>query len=365
MLQTLHNFFVLKNSPHDAQTIKKIILLNAILVISTLVMILFGLRHILTYQQPINGIFILIGAILSTLTIIDFQKNKSIERTSIIVTIVLFIGFILTTIIQSNQHFSLIWTIFFPLLAFELNGYKKGFVFSGIFYLIVFTLAYHGIGTWLDGDWTFESYLRFVIASLILINITFINRISESNTSKILKVKDQKEQEYIKKLEDLSSLDSLTKLYNRRKIDEILDNELSRSERHNRPLVVSIFDIDDFKNVNDIYGHIVGDKVLIELAQLIKASTRKSDYFGRWGGEEFILIFPETTIDQATALVEKLRNIISSHPFLDAKNITCSFGITQMEKYDTITTIINKADKGLYEAKNSGKNCVKVFYKTS
>ncbi|NLV81554.1 MAG: GGDEF domain-containing protein, partial [Synergistaceae bacterium] len=129
----------------------------------------------------------------------------------------------------------------------------------------------------------------------------------------------------------------------------------SDANRTNNPLSVAIFDIDDFKKVNDSKGHIYGDQVLIDVAANIKNSIRISDVAGRYGGEEFMVIFPNTDLETATKISERIRQAIESYSFVDGLKITISGGIKEYERED-MTELINLADKNLYKAKKNGKN---------
>ncbi len=160
------------------------------------------------------------------------------------------------------------------------------------------------------------------------------------------------------KLENLAVTDNLTELYNRLKLDECVYNEISRSKRFNHQFGVAMIDIDNFKSVNDTYGHQIGDKVLVEIAQIIKNNLRETDIAGRWGGEEFLLIMPETDEDGFRKVIETIRELIEVYDFSIIGNKTASFGITMYEKGDTLESLIKKADDALYQAKRDGKNKV-------
>jgi diguanylate cyclase (GGDEF)-like protein len=160
------------------------------------------------------------------------------------------------------------------------------------------------------------------------------------------------------KIKRLSEEDYLTKLHNRRKIHEILQNEISRSKRYNSTFAVILFDIDNFKNTNDKFGHNAGDQLLVEISGIIRHIIRESDIASRWGGEEFLVFCPHTNIDGAFSLAEKLRNNIEKNEFEGIGYKTCSFGVAQIEHADTVQSLIQRADEALYSAKNSGKNMV-------
>ena len=159
-----------------------------------------------------------------------------------------------------------------------------------------------------------------------------------------------------KELEQLSAIDKLTGILNRRKIDECLEYQVSLTVRYAKNLSLIIIDIDHFKKVNDTYGHQMGDKVLFEVTKIITNSIRKSDIFGRYGGEEFLLICPETNQEQAFVLAEKLREEVAHYNFDKVGQKTISIGISQYAQDDTAATLIKKADIALYEAKNNGRN---------
>ncbi|WP_323596905.1 sensor domain-containing diguanylate cyclase [Aliarcobacter butzleri] len=161
-------------------------------------------------------------------------------------------------------------------------------------------------------------------------------------------------------LEKMASIDKLTDIYNRRMIDQFLQVEIEIASRHNEELSLMIIDIDHFKHVNDNYGHLVGDIVLSQLSKIISDNLRNSDIFGRYGGEEFLIICPKTNKDGAFILAEKLRIIVNDFTFDEVGHKTVSIGIAEFQTGDTIETLFKKADEALYEAKNSGRNRVCV-----
>ena len=136
-----------------------------------------------------------------------------------------------------------------------------------------------------------------------------------------------------------------------------LNEEILKAKRYNTPLSIIYFDIDHFKQINDTYGHKKGDFILKEVSKIILQNIRKTDIFGRWGGEEFIIILPFTDLENALILAEKLRKKIEEHDF-DGINITISFGVTELKIDDNADTLINRADEALYKAKNKGRNRV-------
>ncbi|WP_331773841.1 diguanylate cyclase [Sulfurospirillum sp. 1612] len=178
---------------------------------------------------------------------------------------------------------------------------------------------------------------------------------------RIIKQQNQKLKDYNTQLEELFVTDKLTGLYNRHKLDDTLISELMRFKRYQAPLSIIIMDIDFFKSINDTYGHQVGDEVLKDFANLNKNAIRSSDILGRWGGEEFLIICPETDLESAYILAEKLRSILESHEFANVGNITASFGVTTATIGANVDNLIAQADDALYKAKSKGRNRVERF----
>lgn len=161
-------------------------------------------------------------------------------------------------------------------------------------------------------------------------------------------------------LERLATTDKLTDTYNRLKYDEIIQQELERAGRYGRPLSLIMLDIDRFKNVNDRYGHLSGDHILRGIADIVKGHKRKMDYLFRWGGEEFMFVAPETNIEQAASLAERIRRSINDHAFNGVGNISASFGITELVEGDTDDALLKRVDDALYKAKINGRNRVET-----
>ncbi|WP_294966936.1 GGDEF domain-containing protein [Sulfurimonas sp.] len=160
------------------------------------------------------------------------------------------------------------------------------------------------------------------------------------------------------RLKHLSQTDQLTKIPNRMYIDAQLQKQDYYFRRNAQACSILLIDIVFFKSVNDTYGHILGDAVLVEFAQLLKNSIRKGDHLGRWGGEEFLIVLPHTNIAKATALAQKLRAIIYEHRFCVVEHISASFGVSSLVDELSITELIDAADKALYTSKAKGRNCV-------
>jgi diguanylate cyclase (GGDEF)-like protein len=160
-------------------------------------------------------------------------------------------------------------------------------------------------------------------------------------------------------LSKIAFQDSLTKIGNRRMLENLLEKEFKSSQEQNTIFSIIYFDIDNFKLINDQHGHEVGDNVLFEVASIVQNNLRETDYFGRWGGEEFLILAANESTQQAMLLAERLRIIIEQYSFHEAGYVTASFGVSTLMKEDQIGTILRRADFALYEAKQNGRNLVR------
>ncbi len=162
------------------------------------------------------------------------------------------------------------------------------------------------------------------------------------------------------KYKELSEIDALTGIYNRRYMDLKLTELLNLAKRYERPFSIIMFDIDRFKNINDSCGHDAGDAILKELAKLVKKELRNTDFFARYGGEEFMVLAPETPIETALELAERLRLKVQEHDFKIGERVTISLGVASLIFSDNEADLLKRVDLGLYKAKNAGRNLVGV-----
>jgi len=203
--------------------------------------------------------------------------------------------------------------------------------------------------------YTIEFKLRLIFSFL---TVTFLSALYEYFRN----ISYNRALELSKMYQQLAHHDPLTKLSNRRDAISVLKRETARIKRNKEPLVVILCDIDHFKKINDNYGHSVGDKVLVELAQLFLKQMREQDCISRWGGEEFLFILPQTSAQNAYILAEKIQRKLEKNPIAHDDHqitVTVSMGIEQFDGSKSIDEVINSADKYLYQAKHAGRN--KIF----
>jgi diguanylate cyclase (GGDEF)-like protein len=208
----------------------------------------------------------------------------------------------------------------------------------------------------------FASRIQGIIVTLLVALMTLIYLFGKERWvhDNVQMDKRMKLQELAQDLRLQATTDPLTGLSNRLKFNQALATEISRSMRYETPLSLVLYDVDNFKAVNDTHGHQVGDKVLVQLSRLVPSLLRNTDLLARWGGEEFIILAPGSDGEMAYQATEKLRNAIEQVGFDEIGTVTCSFGIAQYVYGDTAETLISRADDALYRAKLNGRNQVEL-----
>ncbi len=217
-------------------------------------------------------------------------------------------------------------------------------------------IFYHWISVKYEQEFDYRLLIKILGICLVVLSfLLYRNLIISSYNKKLIEANN--------KLEFLYKTDKLTGLFNRHFTDETIEKEVNRVNSYTLGFGFSVvlLDVDHFKWINDTYGHHIGDSVLVEIAGILKHNLRKTDLLGRWGGEEFIIVFPETQLAEAANLAEKLRSKISEHRFLAVeKTITASFGVAACKVDDTLQSLIKRVDDALYFSKRNNRNCVTV-----
>ena len=220
------------------------------------------------------------------------------------------------------------------------------------------------IHSWLGVPLTFQER----VIGLLAIDSVTPNHFNQENVSLAATFADQvavalENARTYEKVQTQAITDALTGIYNRRGLFEIGEFEFLRARRINRPLCALMLDIDHFKRVNDHYGHATGDQALRKIAERCVTSARTVDLIGRYGGEEFVILLPETHLESARGVAERLRQLVADEAIsTDAGplRVTVSIGVAEASDHDTLGTLIERADAALYEAKRAGRNCVRV-----
>tara|TARA_R110002111_G_scaffold28736_5_gene60893 strand:- start:213 stop:845 length:633 start_codon:yes stop_codon:yes gene_type:complete len=162
----------------------------------------------------------------------------------------------------------------------------------------------------------------------------------------------------MREVELLATIDTLTRLSNRYQFEKKLNIEYLRAIRFSEPLSLVALDLDNFKPVNDLYGHAKGDLVLIEVANIIMSNIREIDLSARWGGDEFMILLPNTSVEQAVVFANKIRVFIDNGEVSNDFGVTASFGVVQLTSDDDPLRLVTRADRALYKSKEAGRNCI-------
>jgi len=201
---------------------------------------------------------------------------------------------------------------------------------------------------------------------LLFIGAAMLNTARMGNIDKMhqslqrLQSTNQVLQKSLAELSKLASTDKLTGAWNRHWLEEAMVNEMDRLKRYDHPLSMVMLDIDLFKNINDLHGHLVGDQVLVTLTKVLQSNLRTIDTLTRWGGEEFVVLCPNTTLATVTLLAERLRASVANTSFAQVGQVTISLGVAECLASETCEDWFKRADEALYRAKEGGRNQVQV-----
>ena len=348
----------------NSREYRKLILLNILLYITIFMASFFAVFNLLVLNNyTVGGMDILVCMSLIYASY-DVHKYKRLQRAIHIYIGILFVFLIALSLVNQNNSYGLIWTIFFPLVSLLLMDKKKGLIIVNIFYLILFYFAYDGIGVWQSTHWDLASFLRFVGASTTLTYVIYFMEYSHELSEDQLALIRKSEAENIKVLHECSIKDALTKLYNRRHLHTVFEKEFKTAKRHNYSFGFFILDVDYFKQYNDTYGHHKGDEALCKLADMLQSHMRRSeDIVFRLGGEEFCGICVDADASKIQAQLKVLVHAIESLEIEHkgssvAKVLTVSMGVKQINSYEgyDFDRLYKEADEALYKAKEEGRN---------
>jgi len=243
-------------------------------------------------------------------------------------------------------------------IYFEKSGFKN----SNHYRLMSYGITFLYVGLFqdlMDEFYEIEGILAeleniFIPIGLIIISVAIVLRFLEEEKNKLL-LSQKTEDIY-----DKSIKDPLTGLYNRYHLEEHLETILDRLIDINSNISVAFIDIDDFKAVNDVHGHLKGDELLTMLGTEIRNCIRESDYAFRYGGDEFLIIYPNTKVKAALTITERVKKNISSSLKIKGIKSSLSIGVTSHKRSENYKALINRVDKGMYESKKNGKNQITV-----
>lgn len=322
-------------------------MIHVMLILMSVYFAVLGTINIFVFDDLVIAALDYVGMAGTLALLAYFRRTANLIVTSWAVVLILTAIILLFIHIAGGLAYSVMWVTILPPVAFFLLGRRYGAWFCVLVFIYVLVFFYVTSQTAPALTPSLGSVLN--IAEVLLAHLFLFLFYERSRADAYAE------------LERVSETDKLTGLYNRRQLDNLLLQEFARHQRTHAPLSLVLCDIDNFKQVNDSYGHLTGDLIMQEIAATLRATIRNNDICGRWGGEEFLLICPDTTSDGALTVVEKLRMELASTRFAQDLRVTLSFGVaTTRHDEDDALQPLGRADAALYAAKKSGRNCYVV-----
>ena len=288
----------------------------------------------------------MIGMTGTVALLVYFRRTAKLAVTSWAVVLILTAIILIFIHITSGLAYSIIWVTVLPPISFFLLGRQSGaWVCAGVFSYVVAFFSTQ-LPTAQPAVPELSSLMN--IAEVLLAH-WFLFRFYERSRA-----------DAYAELEHLSETDKLTGLFNRRHLDILLTQEFNMHKRTKAPLSLILCDIDHFKRVNDKYGHLTGDSILQEIGSILRVTMRGTDICGRWGGEEFLIICPDTSLEGAVVIIAKLQDALNQQHFAKDIKVTLSFGVAASNDDKDAEHQLRRADDALYEAKRRGRDCYVV-----
>ncbi|MGI6394178.1 MAG: GGDEF domain-containing protein [bacterium] len=334
----------------DSQNMKALrnaVLIKLFNVFAALFFLILAVPALLREEYLVSAVFFL-GSFLSLLNMVLFRIFNNFSFSSGFLIVLLNMTAVYAIVFGGIEDTGILMAFILPPVFIFLRGSKTG----GILVLIMTAIAL-SIFFFIDPALVFPQYsvpvkVVFIVCFVFLSIFSFFHELSR---------------EYVeKKLETVANHDPLTGLLNRREMEKMIRSESARSLRYSNPLSLMICDIDNFKEVNDTYGHKFGDEVLKAIAEIFVKNTRSHESICRWGGEEFVILLPETPVAGCMVVAERLREKVAENKIMFGKDeisVTMSFGIGGYSPEQSIEENIDNVDKAMYRAKKAGKNCIK------
>ncbi|WP_421847509.1 GGDEF domain-containing protein [Marinomonas sp.] len=271
--------------------------------------------------------------------------KKRPQVAAIILQLIVSIDTFILILVDGNEELALVFAFLTPVMGVFLLGYRYGSILSLVYFAGVFYFCFTQMDTWKPEAFLPISLIHFSFIYLLLLIVSFFYDTSRRKAYQMM-------EEANSQLQELATTDVLTKLRNRRYIEDQLLNATSNH-------YIAMLDVDDFKKVNDQFGHDQGDKVLIELANVLKSNVDSQDIVGRWGGEEFIIIFAEQSLTRLEKTLQQLNHNVANTNFSIERQITISIGLAS-HNVDSHRDSLRAVDQALYNAKADGKNTYSI-----
>ncbi|GLQ32271.1 GGDEF domain-containing protein [Litoribrevibacter albus] len=331
------------------------LLSSALCWFGVLFLTIFGLKSYFS-GLPDYGIGLMVFGLCTALIWLQFKltQNWRVFQSMICLGFSVLYLFLLSSGGQANT--GLLWCYTYPLIVFSLLGTRLGTLLVGVVLFLSAIILFVPNLDFVTHSYSPDIKYRFTGSILFVTALGYLMELSRMEAQR----KSDQANDVLKMM---AHRDELTGLYNRRGIKECNEIEVYLNSKPTNEMALAVCDVDFFKKINDQYGHDVGDEVLKVVAERLKNSIRETDLIGRWGGEEFIILFPSTSLEEGYQLIERVRqSMAETHFDIAGQRIRLSFstGISSTRYYDNWNDLIKSADKQLYKAKSAGRNCTKT-----
>ncbi|MCG9739675.1 diguanylate cyclase [Shewanella insulae] len=325
-------------------------LIGHTLLLSTAFFLVLTLLNIFYFESYEYATLDASGFLLSLSILAFFNRTANVNLASWAVTLMV-TGLILLFVASVGGYaHSLVWATLIPPFAFFLLGRQRGSLVCLVAFAVCAYIVYGQIQEAKPVTFGMGALFNVIEVSIAHILLFRFYEGTRSSAYRQLAARNAK-------IQTLAETDKLTGLYNREKLDITLEEYVLLSHHRQTPFCLLILDVDYFKQINDAHGHLSGDRVLVQLADSLKSLCREGDFLARWGGEEFVILLPETQLSLCIKVAEQLRQDIAGQKF-DGQSLTISLGAAQLREDDTTKTLVNRADNALYQAKHTGRNRV-------
>lgn len=319
-------------------------LLKSLLLIIFFFSAVIGTINVITFDSVLIASFNYTSMVAAVLIGWFYNRTRNLVVASWLLCAAVIFNLFSFILLAKGGAYSLIWITVLPPIAFFLLGKRAGSWLTGITFIGLLAFLYWQMPNLPNTSFSTGAFLNI---TEVLLGHWLIFRHYEGSREAAFA-----------EMERLSITDKLTGLHNRAKLDTILEMQMAYLQRLKQPFALMLIDIDHFKQVNDNFGHLYGDVVLRKVSSKLRQNVRKTDEVGRWGGEEFLLLCPQTDLSAALQLANDLRELIEREASTANARITVSIGVTEVSSVMPVTEALGLADNALYRAKEEGRNCV-------
>ncbi len=322
---------------------------------TSIVFMVFGAIYLIRSRYTLGGFEFSLGIIqLLNIGFLYFFHKENASYRILVASVHIMSLIIFYTGGLGNTGF--LWIEFIPIFTMLILDHKESYIWICSYTAVLAgAVLYHLLVR------PFLVYTDLQMVQSIVVYLLFLYL--TDNNEKLKGVARSKLESQNCELQKMSQTDSLTGLFNRSFINRILKTEFNRYERYQDRFSLIMLDIDHFKRVNDTFGHQAGDRVLISIADSLTSNTRKTDFVSRWGGEEFLILCTQTSVNAAGILADKMRQVIASLSFEKDFSVTASFGVAEIQEKQNVYDLLSETDRLLYESKHRGRNRVTLMDK--